>query len=79
MTRMTAPGGTSLPLDDAALFTLADVYEGVVQRTADGGDGTPPFWNPIHGGYLPAGSGFHGVIYEGPAPAVYDMSAATDE
>ena len=52
-TRLTAPVGSSLPLDDAALFTMVDVYDGKVERTATGPEGgTPPFWNPIHGGVL---------------------------
>jgi hypothetical protein len=53
-TRLTAPVGSPLPLDDAALFTLVDVYEGKVERTATGPEGeTPSFWNPIKGGYVP--------------------------
>jgi hypothetical protein len=52
-TRLTASVGSSLPLDPAALFTMVDVYDGKVERTATGPQGkTPPFWNPIKGGVL---------------------------
>ena len=58
-TLLTAPVGSSLPLDDAALFTLVDVYDGKVERTATGPDGTtPPYWNPIHGGVLTPSPGW---------------------
>jgi hypothetical protein len=52
-TGLTAPVGASLPLDDNAMFTMVDVYDGKVERTVTGPEGqTPPFWNPIHGGVV---------------------------
>ena len=71
-TRLTAPVGSSLPLDDAALFTLVDVYDGKVERTATGPDGTtPPFWNPIHGGVLTPSPGWtFDLTVAGDGPAV---------
>ena len=46
-TRLTAPVGSSLPLDPAALFTMVDVHEGKVERTAISPEGeTPPFGTP---------------------------------
>ena len=46
-TRLTAPVGSSLALDDAALFTMIDVYDGKVERTATGPEGgTPPSGTP---------------------------------
>jgi hypothetical protein len=71
LSRTTAPIGSVLPLDDAALFTLVDVYEGKVQRTVSDGDGSPPFWNPIHGGYLPGGPDWaFELVVDGDGPAV---------
>jgi hypothetical protein len=53
-TRLTASVGSSLPLDPAALFTMVDVYDGKVERTATGPEGkTPSFWNSIKGGFMP--------------------------
>jgi hypothetical protein len=74
--RMIVPVGSPVPLDDAALFTLLDVHEGKVQRTVSGGgDEAPPFWNPIHGGYLPVVPGrTYDLLVSGDSPAViYQM------
>ena len=71
-TRLTAPVGSSLPLDDAALFTMVDIYDGKVERTATGPEGTtPPFWNPIHGGVLtPSPDWTFDLTVAGDGPAV---------
>jgi hypothetical protein len=77
LTRLTVPVGASVPLDDAALFTLVDVHEGKVQRTVSGnGDEAPPFWNAIHGGYLPGLPDWtYDLVVGGDSPAVVDELA----
>ncbi len=74
-TLLTAPAGFSVPLDDAALFTMVDVYAGRVARTATGPDGEmPPFWNPIKGGYLPQSSDWaFDLEVSGDSPAVVNL------
>jgi hypothetical protein len=75
-TFVTAPAGASVPLDDSALFTMVDVYEGKVKRTAAGPDGvTAPFWNSIKGGYLPVDPDWtFELVVDGDDPAVLNIT-----
>lgn len=75
-TPLTAPVGASLPLDDSALFTMVDIYEGKVKRTATGPEGvSPPFWNSIKGGYLPVDPDWDfDLIVDGDGPAVINIT-----
>jgi hypothetical protein len=77
LVRMTVPAGSPVPLDDPARFTLLDVHEGKVQPTVSGGgDEASPFWNPIHGGYLPHVEGRrYDLLVSGEDPAsIYAMT-----
>ena len=71
-TRLTAPVGASLPLDDSAMFTMVDVYDGKVERTVTAPEGyAPPFWNPIKGGFVPASPDWtFDLVVGGDSPAV---------
>ena len=75
-TFVTAPAGASVPLDDSALFTMVDVYEGKVKRTATGPDGVaPPFWNSIKGGYLPVDPDWtYELVVDGDDQAVLNIT-----
>lgn len=74
--RLTAPVGASVPLDDSALFTMVDVYDGKVKRTATGPDGVaPPFWNAIKGGYVPVDPDWtFELVVDGDDPAVINIT-----
>lgn len=75
---LTAPAGSSLPLDAAALATMVDVLAGKVERRAVDTASAPLalFWNPIHGGVIPGdATGTVDLVVAGDDPAVVQMMA----